>query len=250
MKIYIDKASVLAGISLKQDKRPEFNNMAFHTAKDPSTVLQNRRLLAEAINQPLENFVCAEQTHSANLVEVTAADKGRGAKDEASAIPHTDALYTREKDLVLCSFTADCVPVFFYHPRARIIGIIHSGWKGTVKEITKKSLQTIKEREAVLMEDFHIYIGSALSQERFEVDDDVYQLFDALGYAAAFITYKESTNKYHIDNQQVVKEQCLQLGILEENISVDMTCTYNSPTGFSYREDRHAGRHLSFIVQT
>jgi len=249
MKWYVKEDSLLAGMTLKNQNRAEYNNMAFHTAIDRETVIENRKLVAEAIEQPLTSFVCAAQTHSANFYEVKSLDKARGAKDEQTAIPNTDALYTKEKGIVLCVFTADCVPVFFYNKKAGIVGVIHSGWSGTVKEITKKTLEHIKETEKVRMEDFFVYIGSALSKERFEVDDDVYQLFDALGYAEPFISYQKSINKYYIDNQQVVKEQCVQSGILEENITVDPTCTYDNPTGFSYRENKKAGRHLSFIVQ-
>ena len=57
-----------------------------------------------------------------------------------TAIPDTDALYTYEPNLVLCSFTADCVPVIFYNEVNGLIGVIHSGWQGTVKEITSEAL--------------------------------------------------------------------------------------------------------------
>lgn len=45
----------------------------------------------------------------------------------------------------------------------------------------------------------------ALSQQKFEVDADVYEKFHNLGYAEDFMYYNAQTNKYHIDNQQTVK---------------------------------------------
>ena len=249
VKLYIKEKNVLAGISLKDEQCVEANNMAFHTAQNTINVIENRAQLARTIKQPLSSFVCAEQTHSANVYKVTASDRGRGALEEKTAIAHTDALYTREKNLVLCTFTADCVPVFFYHELANIVGVIHSGWSGTVKAITMKTLRHISDVENCRLRDFRIHIGTALSQKRFEVDLDVFILFEALGYASPFIKFNKKTNKYHIDNQEVVAKQCELIGIPREHIRIDKTCTYEDPLGFSYREDRQAGRHLGFIVQ-
>ena len=97
--------------------------------------------------------------------------------------------------------------------------------------------------------DFHVQIGAALSQEKFEVDEDVYVKFKDLGYADDFIYYNDQTHKYHIDNQQTVKKQCELAGIPADQITIDPTCTYVSPDGFSYREDKQSGRHLSFIMK-
>lgn len=249
IKFYINESNLVAGITLKDLTQPESNNMAFHTAEKATNVIENRSLLARQIRRSLRNFVCAEQTHSANIYKVKRADEGRGSVDAKTAIANTDALYTNEKDIVLCTFTADCVSVFFYNKQAEIIGIIHSGWSGTVQEITKKTLLHISEIENCHIVDFEIYIGTALSKKRFEVDMDVFILFEQLGYATPFIKYNEKTNKYHIDNQEVVAEQCRRIGVPHEQIAIDQTCTYDSPTGFSYRENRQAGRHLGFIFQ-
>ena len=166
-----------------------------------------------------------------------------------TAIADTDALYTYEPNLVLCSFTADCVPVIFYNEVNGLIGVIHSGWQGTVKEITSKLFEHLTQVEHCNPSDFHVQIGAALSQEKFEVDEDVYLKFKDLGYADDFMYYNDETHKYHIDNQLTVKKQCELAGIPAEQITIDRTCTYVDPDGFSYREDRQSGRHLSFIVK-
>ena len=94
-----------------------------------------------------------------------------------------------------------------------------------------------------------IILGPALSREKFEVDTDVRDRFKALGYADEFISYNEQTGKYHIDNQLTVKRQCELQRIPAENIFVDRTCTYTSAECFSYRRDKHCGRHMSFIMK-
>lgn len=247
--IYTDNEQILMGISRKDDTRPEKNNMALHVCENPKTIIQNREHLAASIGYSLHDFVCANQTHSATYYKVTAADKGRGTLRTDDAIPATDALYTFEPNIVLSSFTADCVPVLFYATDSTLIGAIHSGWQGTVKEITLKTFTHLKEHEHVDLTKVHVQIGTALSQEKFEVNEDVYTKFHALGYANDLMYFKNATQKYHIDNQQTVKKQCELAGIPTENITIENVCTFKSDDGFSYRQHKQAGRHLSFIVR-
>jgi len=250
IKWYVKQEPIYAGISLKSvhDIR-EMNNMALHACKDEQTIVSNRQRLASSIGQPLERFVCANQAHSANVWKVTKTDIGSGAFSTKDAIPNSDALYTTEKDVVLCTFTADCVPVFFYNKQATIVGVIHSGWKGTVQEITLKTFQHINDTDQCQMTEMKVHLGMGLSEARFEVDEDVATKYKQLGYADPFIRFNERTGKFHIDNQLVVKEQCKRAGILEQHITIDRTCTYDSEYGFSYREQKDTGRHLGFIFQ-
>ena len=249
MKIYLNNEKFVAGMTLKEEGAPEQNNTALHVANDLEDVIENRAKVARFLKVELDNFVCAHQTHSANFYKVTRADKGRGVLTQKTAIPNTDALYTFEPGIVLCSFTADCVPVMFYHEACGVVGVIHSGWQGTVKEITRRVFRHLIDVEKCNPEKFHVYIGSALSQEKFEVDEDVFEKFHMLGYAEKFIYYKSETGKYHIDNQKTVRKQCELEGIPSGRIQIDSTCTYISEEGFSYREDKQTGRHLSFMMK-
>ena len=249
MRIYLNNDQFISGITMKDDNMPENYNMALHACQNPADIITNRTQLSYLLKVPLDYFVCANQTHSDHFHKVTNADKGRGTVNLETAIPNTDALYTYEPNLVLSSFTADCVPVIFYNEVAGLTGVIHSGWQGTVKEITTKLFEHLITVEQCRPNDFQVQIGPALSQEKFEVDEDVYLKFKDLGYAAAFISYQEKTGKYHIDNQQTVKAQCERVGIPTEQILIDETCTFINPEGFSYREDKESGRHLSFIMR-
>lgn len=234
---------------MKDAAAPESNNMALHACSNPELILGNRRKLADSLETDLGNFVCANQTHSANFYRVEAVDKERGAFAQNTAIPETDALYTYEPGIFLTSFAADCVPIVFYHEAAGLIGAVHSGWQGTTKEISLKLFKHLVETKNCPPEGFHIQIGAALSQEKFEVDEDVYSKFKALGYAEDFMYFNEATGKYHIDNQGIVKKQIELAGVPPERISIDRTCTFESPEGFSYRQDKKSGRHMGFIMK-
>lgn len=249
MKMYVDNKKIIAGMTMKDGEELEQGNTALHVCINPEHVLKNRKKLATSLSSMIDNFVCANQTHSVHFHRVTLEDKGRGAITKDTAIADTDALYTFEPNIVLSCFTADCVPVIFYNQVNGLIGVIHSGWQGTIKEVTPKLFTHLKEVENCNPSDFHVQIGAALSQEKFEVDSDVYEKFNDLGYANDYMYYKKSTNKYHINNQLTVKKQCELAGIPSDQITIDPTCTFLSPDGFSYREDKQAGRHLSFIMR-
>ena len=247
--IYVNDENFVAGMTIKDTAELENNNMALHVCENSAHVVENRKKLAASLHCELNDFVCAQQTHSANFHKVTLADGGRGTDRMESAIPDTDALYTYEPNLVVCSFTADCVPVIFYNEVEGLVGVIHSGWQGTVKEVTLKLFEHLVQVEQCDPTDFHVQIGLALSQEKFEVDADVYVQFKDLGYADDFIDFNDQTHKYHIDNQLTVKKQCELAGIPAEQIVIDRTCTYISPDGFSYRQDKQSGRHLCYILR-
>lgn len=249
IRTVIDSPSLVAGITLKDHLAPESNNMALHACSDPEAVLANRRELARSLGTDLEQFVCTAQTHSANVRKVARHDCGSGAFTAAHAIPDTDALYTTENDVLLCSFSADCVPVIFSEEASGVIGTIHSGWQGTVKEITVHTFREVQRTEGTDLGQLQVWIGPAISQQRFEVDKDVEQRFRQLGYADQWITFDQDRGKYLIDNQQVVRMQCLLAGVPAENISVEPFCTYDEPAGFSHRQDKASGRHLSFIMK-
>lgn len=249
IKIYLNNSNFIAGMTLKDETEPENSNMALHVCKDPEGIIKNRKKLAAFLHCSLNDFVCAFQTHSANFYKAAQADKGRGSDTMDTAVPDTDALYTYEPNLLLCCFSADCVPVTFYNETTGLIGIIHSGWQGTVKEITPRVLEHLVRFEQCNPDDLTVWIGSALSQEKFEVDKEVYEKFKVLGYADDYMYYNEKTQKYHIDNQLVVKKQCQRKGVKEQKITIERTCTFQSPDGFSYRQDKKCGRHLSFIMK-
>lgn len=247
IKYNLDNDYVRAGITMKNPENLEENNMALHCCIDEQAILNNRQALVDALEIDLEQLVCANQTHSANVYKVTTKDIGRGATSAEDAIPNTDALYTFEDGITLGTFTADCVPVTFYEPSRGLIGVIHSGWQGTIKEISSHVLHTLIEDEQIDPSKLIVHIGMALSQEKFEVDEDVYLKFKALGYADDFMYFKEASGKYHIDNQLTVKKQFELAGVPSENITLDTQCTFIEERGFSYRQNRKDGRHLTFI---
>src|SRR5699024_5738138 len=130
----------------------------------------------------------------------------------------------------------------------KIVGVIHSGWQGTVKEITSQVFSHLKHYEQSNPENIHVHLGPALSHQKFQVDYDVYEKYLQLVYADPLIYDHETTGTYHIDKQKLVNKQYEKACIPAIKINSDQACTLLSKNHFSYRENRQAGRHFSFIM--
>lgn len=104
----------------------EAGNMAYQVGNDFDNVKNNREELYKELGIDRYQVVYVHQSHSDIIQEATRQDGFRGGEDFASGVP-ADALYTKEKDLALAIFHADCVPIIFYDSTVPLIGVIHSG---------------------------------------------------------------------------------------------------------------------------
>ena len=115
-------------------------NMGFARGEEREPVLQNYKILAEAVGFTAENYVTSQQTHTTNVRRVTAADAGKGVWTERG-YTDVDGLITNEKHIPLVIFGADCVPVFLLDKKNHAIGVAHCGWVGTGNRMAEKILQ-------------------------------------------------------------------------------------------------------------
>lgn len=118
-------------------------NTAYHVGDDEEAVHENRRRLAEAVGYPAEAVVAGNQVHKTKIVTVSRSDRGRGAWSAQTALPATDGLVCREPGVVLMAHAADCTLLYFYDPRAAVIGLAHAGWRGAVGGIGVKMVDEI-----------------------------------------------------------------------------------------------------------
>ena len=71
---------------------------------------------------------------------VTESDRGKGF-DREKDYHDVDGLVTNVPGLVLVTYYADCVPLFFADPVHRAVGLSHSGWRGTVSDIAGETVE-------------------------------------------------------------------------------------------------------------
>ena len=118
-------------------------NLSFTRGDEDAAVRENFRRLAGAMETDVSKFVFTDQTHTTNVRRVTAEDAGKGIVKERD-YTDIDGLITNEPGLVLSTFYADCVPLYFVDPVHRAIGMSHSGWKGTVGKMGAATITAMK----------------------------------------------------------------------------------------------------------
>lgn len=213
-------------------------NFSFTRGDKKEHVLENYRRIAEILDCRLEDFVCADQTHTTNIRVVERKDGGKGVvkqKDYADI----DGLVTNEKGIVLVTFFADCVPLYFIDPVKKVIGLSHSGWRGTVNRMGEKTIQKMEEVYGCRREELLTAIGPSICMSCYEVGEEVAEEF-----RKAFseeeqkeILRKKENGKYLLDLWRANYYIMVNAGVSPENIAVTDICTCcNGEELFSHRK--------------
>ena len=127
----------------------------------------SRKEIAHYLEINAENLAIPEQVHSA-VVEFARCP---------GMYPVADGLVTQDPDIILTLKVADCVPVFLHDPSKNIIGLVHSGWRGTVENIVLNAIQ-LMEKNGTETGDIRCILGPAICICCYEVDGEVSKIFD------------------------------------------------------------------------
>ena len=218
-------------------------NLGLHVGDDAASVRENRRRAARELGFSLNEIVCATQVHGNRVARVTEHDMGRGATNQADALPNTDALITDTPGVLLALFFADCLPVFFACRTTRGVGIAHAGWRGLVAGVLENTVQAMVSEFQAAPHDLLTAIGPGIGVDNFIVEEEVATAF------SSEVTQKRD-GRYHIDLTAAARLRLLQSGIPTENITVASETT-SAPIYFSHRRDRgQTGRMGGFIGLT
>ena len=168
-----------------------------------------------------------------------------------------DGIITNKNDVVLATASADCILLLFYDPVKRVIANTHSGWQGTLKQISINTVKKMMKEYNSNPKDIICCIAPSISKEMFEVDFEVYEKFynkfkDLRSADEIFEKgkIKEGKQKYHIDTVLVNRVLLEDLGLKSENILESKICTVkNSDIVHSFRVDKgNSGRNNAFIM--
>ena len=222
----------------------EIGNMAYQVGnEDKKAILANRRKLLDRIDD-IHHLIFVHQTHSDVILEATHKDLGRGEYSYESGM-ESDALYTKENNIALGIFHADCVPIFFYIPKHHIVGIIHSGHKGTKKEILYKSFKYIMEKENVIPEEIKIYIGPCRQEKDYLIDEVEAKSIVDLGYEEAVINHEDGP---HFDMVKMNLKMIKNLQIPLKNVKISTKNTVTNKNLYSAYKNHPVGRMASIIM--
>jgi YfiH family protein len=219
-------------------------NGGLGSSDDPDHVVENRRRMAERMGVASEHFVSVHQIHSPDVVVATGPWPG-------DTRPRADAIVTRTEGIAIGVTAADCGPILFADPSARVIGAAHAGWKGALTGVLESTIDAMEklgaERAGIVAA-----IGPLIRQNSYEVGSEFVERFlDADAENGVFFIPSTRSGHSMFDLAGFIRMRLENAGVLMiDDTGVD---TYSDERFYSYRRSVHRkepdyGRHVHAIA--
>lgn len=220
-------------------------NVGLGSHDSPERVAENRARVAGHFGAAADALATAHQVHSADVFVIAADYDGER--------PRADALVTAEPGLVLGVLTADCGPILFADPQARVIGAAHAGWRGALDGIAENTIDAMIALGA-RREDIVACLGPSISAAHYEVGAEFVDRFlaDDVDNRRFFrASPREGHSMFDLPAYTLMR-------LSRAGIKAEATgdCTYaDEARFFSYRRTTHRnepdyGRQISAITIT
>lgn len=187
------------------------------------------------------------QGHTDNIRVVTDIEAGEGVV-RAEPVEFYDGVITNKKNLLICTIEADCTPVFILDPINKAIGMVHSGWRGTVKKISIKALELMNKHYGTKVSDVLVYFGPSICGKCYEVGSDLIpefkKILDDKDIDDIFKPIKGKDEKYFLDVTEGIRKTLIMEGVNEKNIIKSKYCTYHDNIFASWRRDRDKSKQM------
>lgn len=190
------------------------------------------RALAQMNIQPSEIY-SGSQCHGNNIAYASGTTGepfvfGRQFKD-------TDGLITDKENLALLIKFADCTPIILFDPETKVHASVHSGWRGTVKQISVQAVNKMIEEFGVKKENIVAFVGPSIDMENYEVGPEVYEAFENFDDRDSF--FKPHGEKYLLSMTDANLSILKNAGIKKENIEVSRVSTFTDERLHSSRQE-------------
>jgi YfiH family protein len=210
-----------------------------------ANVAENRARMAASLRVAPTHFITAYQVHSPQVVvaEVPWTSETR---------PRADAIVTRAPALAIGVTTADCGPILFADPQARVIGAAHAGWRGALSGVAEATVAAMEQLGATRSQ-IRATLGPMIRQPNYEVGPDLIDRFAADDPSSRpFFGPAARAGHAQFDLGGYIAARLRRCGVVQiEDVGL---CTYADPSLFySYRRATHRaedgyGRHVNAIA--
>ena len=221
-------------------------NCGLGSGDKKENVLKNLNLVSQKIGCKDNLLITLNQTHSNEIVYF---ENRSSIKNKLPG----DAIVTKIKNVGIGILTADCAPILLYDPDKKIIGCIHSGWKGALNGIIKNTINKFKELGSKT-NNLVAVIGPCIKKENYDVKTDFYEKFINQSNKYEEFFNKITSSKYIFDLRGFINKEISNLNIKNiENVKMD---TFSEQeTFYSYRrscikKEQDYGRCISVILMT
>lgn len=220
-------------------------NIGLGSSDERGHVLENRNRVASALGVDAANLVSPYQIHSPDVIVVT-------GPFEDGADRKADALVTKTRGLAIGVATADCGPVLFADPQARVIGAAHSGWKGAFGGVLQNTVAAMESLGAS-KSGIRAVLGPTISQDAYEVGPEFHDRFVADNPEnTRYFEPSGQPQHFMFDLPAFITDRLRDLGL--RHVGGTGHCTYKDEDRFfSYRRTTHRkepdyGRQISAIA--
>ena len=198
------------------------NNL--YDSKDTLDILLDEKKIS------FNKIAYCEQIHSNNVVFI----------DKPGIYYNSDGLVAKSNAGIFLKIqTADCAPIFIYDSKSELIGLVHSGWKGTQKGISQNAIDLFIENGS-RPSDIQVFIGPLIKKCCYEVKNNVSSKFDD-----KYIL--KNDNKLFLDLETKIIDDLLLCGLNLKNIKFSKLCTFENQICHSFRKSNSTERMYSLI---
>ena len=190
------------------------------------------------------NLITPQQIHSDNISQINGSE---------TILKPCDGLWTYNADLKIAVKTADCLPILLLEPEARMIMVLHAGWRGLCGGILNRGFE-IFQAQGLLSGSLRMILGPCIRRDVFEVGPEVVREFRGsyLGLTNLQLDLairSGSKDRSFMDLSLLAGLIALNFELRAENIYGLRSCTKSNPLLWnSYRrEGRVIGSNYSWM---
>ncbi len=218
-------------------------NCGLGSDDDRTHVIENRARAAQTVGADDDQLRTLYQVHSASVIDAETMDPDKP--------PEADALVCTRPGLAIGVLAADCAPVLFADPGARIVAAAHAGWRGALDGVVEATVAEMETRGADRGR-IIAAVGPCIGPASYEVGPEFPAPFLAQDAAnEMFFTPRPNTDRLLFDLPGYVRNRLAHAGVADP--ATTGHDTYRDENFFSYRRSCHRhepdyGRNLSLIV--
>lgn len=208
-------------------------NLSYKTGDDPDNVAKNRSIFFGGLGLSAEAVAIPGQIHGDKIHYATSGGD----------YPGYDALLTDRRGLFLAVTIADCTPIFLHDRAKQLIAAVHSGWRGTEKQILGKVLDCMIGEHFSDPGDIYAFIGPSAGACCYRVGEEVAEKFDR-----KYVTFEVAENP-RLDLVSANYDMLVRHGVEGEHIEIMGGCTICNPEKYhSYRRDGEASGRMMGVI--
>ena len=161
------------------DLRFQFNPQEFKNPKRAQSLLTYTPFDQLKRSMKIKQLIFLHQVHGNDGLAI-------GSIDQASKIPafscDGDNLITNISSVGLAIASADCLPIVLYSSSIPIVGIVHAGWRGSIKQVAVSAVRKMEQEFGVQPSTIRVFFGSSGKTCCYKFGPEISSLLDNFSY--------------------------------------------------------------------